>query len=219
MKLLIASLMLLNATLFAQSKAISQFVYEIRNPRTDSVRFRYVLEKIGENLANEVLDELNSKEIAVLTLTGVEAKHFLVDETPVLVTILRAGLPLNTGIQNVFPHAEVGFLGMARNEKSLEADVNYIALPELKGKTVILSDTMLATGGSLLNAIQIIEKRGAQRIIVIAAIASKPGIERITNYNPAIKVYAAAVDPTLNDKGYIMPGLGDAGDRAYGIKY
>lgn len=219
MKLFLASLILINTTLFAQSKAMNQLVYEIRNPATDSVRFRYILEKIGENLANEVLDELNTKEIAVLTLTGVEAKHFLVDETPVLVTILRAGLPLNTGVQNVFPNAQVGFLGMARNETTLEADVNYVALPELKGKTVILSDTMLATGGSILNAIKIIEQKGAQRIIIITAIASKPGIEKITNYNPNIKVYAAAVDPYLNDKGYIMPGLGDAGDRAYGEKH
>lgn len=219
MKVFLASLILINATLFAQSKAMNQLVYEIRNPMTDAVRFRYALEKIGENLANEVLDELSTKETAVLTLTGAEAKHFLVDETPVLVTILRAGLPLNTGVQNVFPNSQVGFLGMARNETTLEADVNYVALPELKGKTVILSDTMLATGGSILNAIKIIEQKGAQRIIIITAIASKPGIEKITNYNPNIKVYAAAIDPYLNDKGYILPGLGDAGDRAYGEKH
>lgn len=88
----------------------------------------------------------------------------------------------------------------------------------MSGKTVIISDTLLATGGSMLDAIQIIEKRSPKRIFIIAAIASKPGIERISTYNSAIKIFAAAIDPRLNDKGYIIPGLGDAGDRAYGKK-
>jgi len=219
MKLCIWIFLLANASVFAQSQALSELVYEIRNPKTDAEHFRQALEKIGENLALGILEELSTKEVQVQTLTGVAAKHFLVDETPVLVTILRAGLPLNAGVQKVFPNAEVGFLAMSRNEETLKADVNYVALPDLKGKTVILSDTMLATGGSSLDAIQIIEKKGPKRIFVLTAIAARPGIERIHKHNPNIKIFAAVIDPSLNDKGYILPGLGDAGDRAYGKKH
>jgi uracil phosphoribosyltransferase len=218
-KLYILSFLVLSTAVFAQPQALSQLVYEIRNPKTDADHFRQALERIGENLACEVLEELSTKEVVIQTLTEMEAKHRIVDEAPVLVTILRAGLPLNAGVQKVFPNAEVGFMAMSRNEETLKADVNYVALPNLRGKTVILSDTMLATGGSLLDAIQIIERGSPKRIFVIAAIASKTGIERIHAYNPAIKIFAAAIDPSLSSKGYILPGLGDAGDRAYGKKH
>src|SRR3989338_10306415 len=196
MKFIVFSFFLSSLAAFAQPQALNQLVYEIRNPETDAAHFRRALEKIGAILAMDVLEELKKKEVAIQTLTGAEAKHFLVNETPVLVTILRAGLPLHSGVQEVFPNAEVGFLAMSRNEETLKADVDYVALPDLKGKTVILSDTMLATGGSLLDAIQMIEQKDPQRIFVIAAIASKPGIERIAHYNPSVKIFAAAIDPS-----------------------
>lgn len=214
----IFTLLVASTAVFAQPQALNQFVYEIRNPKTDASHFRQALEKIGEHLACDVLEELNTEEVSIQTLTGTEAKHPLVSETPVLVTILRAGLPLNEGVQRVFPNSEVGFLAMSRNEETLKAKVDYIALPDMKGKTVIISDTMLATGGSLLDAIKIVEQKGPQKIFVIAAIAAKPGIDRITKYNPKIKIFAAAIDQNLNEKGYIIPGLGDAGDRAFGKK-
>ncbi len=218
MKIFTVLLLLSSFNLFAQNQALNELVYEIRNPETRPGKFRKALEKIGEYLAHEALNELQTREVGVQTLTGAEAKQLLVDESPVLVTILRAGLPLNAGVQKIFPNAEVGFLAMSRNEETLKADITYIALPHLKGKSVILSDTMLATGGSLLDAIRIIEKQGPKRIFVISAIASLPGIERISKIYPDIKIFAAAVDPSLNEKGYIIPGLGDAGDRAYGKK-
>ncbi len=211
--------LLFSTAIFAQPQALNQLIYEIRNPRTDAVHFRQALERIGENLAYDVLEELATEEVIVQTLTGVEAKHYLVDETPVLVTILRAGLPLNQGVQKVFPNSEVGFLAMSRNEETLKAKLDYVALPDLKGKTVIISDTMLATGGSLVDALKIIEQRGPKKIFVITAIAAKPGIERLIKHNSSIKIFAAAVDPQLNEKGFIIPGLGDAGDRAYGKKH
>ncbi|MBS0585570.1 MAG: uracil phosphoribosyltransferase, partial [Verrucomicrobia bacterium] len=219
MKSFLVAFLLSNGALFAQTQALSQYVYEIRNPKTDAVHFRQSLEKIGEILAFDLLEELSTKEVVIETLTGKEAKHLLIDDTPVLVTILRAGLPLNTGIQRVFPNAEVGFLAMARNEETLKAATDYIALPDIAGKTVILSDTMLATGGSLIDAIRIIEKGSPKKLFIITAIASKAGIERITKHNPEIKIFAAAIDASLSDKGYILPGLGDAGDRAYGKKH
>jgi len=207
-----------NMTAFAKTQALSQLVYEIRNPETDSAHFRQALEKIGEYLALDVLQELSTQEKTVQTLTGGEARHQLVNETPVLITILRAGLPLNAGVQRVFPDAEVGFLAMSRNEETLQATVEYVAIPNLKNRSVIISDTMLATAGSLINAIKIIEQYEPKRIFLITAIASEPGIDRIRQYDPKIRIFSAAIDPQLNDKGYIIPGLGDAGDRSFGNK-
>ena len=203
----------------AQPQALSQLVYEIRNPETDSSHFRHAVEKIGEYLALDVLEDLSTQEVTVTTLTGVEAKHTIVNETPVLVTILRAGLPLNYGVHNVFPNAEVGFFAMSRNEETLLPLVEYVSLPRLKGRSVILTDTMLATGNSLISAIEVIERYEPKQIYILAAIASQPGIDHIMSYNPNIKILAAAVDPMLNESGFISPGLGDAGDRSFGDKH
>lgn len=204
--------------LFAQDQVLHQLAYEIRDPHTDSLHFRKNLERIGEYLALNVLNELQTKEVSIRTVLGVEAKHSLIEEMPVLVTILRAGLPLNAGVQKVFPQAEVGFLAMSRNEETLKAKVEYVALPDIRGRTLILVDTMLATGGSLLDAIQILDQYAPKKIFIISAIASAPGIDRIHKQYPNIKILAAAIDADLNEKGYIVPGLGDAGDRLYGKK-
>ncbi len=200
-------------------RSLSHLVHDIRDPKTERKEFRTALEKIGEYLALEVLQELNTKHVEVQTLTGATAIHVLCDEDPVLITILRGGVPLLIGMQEIFSNSEVGFLGMARNEETLEAKTTYVGIPDIKNKTVIIGDTMVATGGSMLDAIKIIEEWGPKEIIVICAIAAKDGISRILNYNPKIKIFAAATDPTLNEKGYIVPGLGDAGDRSYGQKH
>ncbi|MBS0651339.1 MAG: uracil phosphoribosyltransferase [Verrucomicrobia bacterium] len=198
---------------------LNQLVYEIRNPETKGEDFRKALEKIGEYLAIEVMDLLEQKKVDVETLTNASATHFLLEEQPVLVTILRAGVPLCMGVHKVFPDAEVGFIAMSRNEETLLPDVEYVAIPDIKDKSVILADTMIATAGSILDAIKIIEARGPKKIYIIGAIAAEPGIQRIKQAYPSVHIIAAAVDPTLNEKGYIVPGLGDAGDRAYGRKH
>jgi uracil phosphoribosyltransferase len=218
MNLLFCTFIFSSLSLFAGTQALSERVYQIRDPKTDSAHFRQALEKIGEQLGYAVLEELNTKEVRIETLTGIEAQHTLLDEAPVLVTVLRAGLPLNAGVHNVFPNAEVGFLAMSRHEETLKAEVDYVALPNLSNRSVIITDTMVATGGSLIDAIELVKEKLPRRIFVIAAIASKPGIERILNQYPDIKIYSAVIDPALNEKGYIIPGLGDAGDRSYGNK-
>jgi uracil phosphoribosyltransferase len=198
---------------------LSHLVHDIRDPNTDKKHFRDALEKIGEYLALEVLQDLHTKKVEIETLTGAKAVHVLCDEDPVLITILRGGVPMLVGMQQVFSNSEAGFLGMARNEETLQADISYIGIPHVKDKCVIIADTMLATGGSMLDAIKIIEKQSPKQIILVCAIAAKKGIARVLDYNPNIKIYAAVTDPKLNEKGYIVPGLGDAGDRSYGIKH
>ncbi|MBI3236603.1 MAG: uracil phosphoribosyltransferase, partial [Chlamydiales bacterium] len=156
---------------------------------------------------------------SIQTLTGGIASVEVLVEEPVLVTILRAGLPLCQGVQNIFPKAPTGFIAMSRDEKTFLAKLEYVALPDMKGKSVVLIDTMIATGGSILDAIEILEKRLPKQIIVLGAIASSSGIARIQKAYPHVELITAAIDPLLNEKGYIVPGLGDAGDRSYGCKH
>jgi uracil phosphoribosyltransferase len=198
--------------------ALQRLIYEIRDPKTEAEKFRDNLTKIGEYLAFEALSEIPTKQIQVETLTGATAVHELCSEEPVLITILRAGLPLCAGVQKVFPKSEVGFIAMSRNEETLKAKVEYIALPEIKDKTVIIVDTMIATAGSMLDAIKIVEERKPKKMIVIGAMASSFGISAILTHNENIIIFAGAIDPQLNEKGYIVPGLGDAGDRSFGKK-
>jgi uracil phosphoribosyltransferase len=218
-KFLLTFSLFFSSIIYGNELGLSQLVYEIRDPTTQAAEFRNALEKIGEQLAYKAQDLLETQETSVKTLTGAVATHSLCSEEPVLVTILRAGLPLNAGVQKVFPNAEVGFLAMSRNEETLKAQVDYIAIPDLQGKTVILTDTMLATGGSILDAIQIIEQHGPKKIVILSAIASAPGVKRVQEVYPDVTIFAAAIDPLLNEKGYIVPGLGDAGDRSFGNKH
>lgn len=219
MKKRLLLLLCLSATFgMAQTQAISELVYEIRNPQTDSGHFRKALETIGEYLALQVMEDLDAKEHTVRTLTGAEATHWIVDENPVLVTIMRGGIPLNQGVMKVFSASKVGFIAMSRNEETLLPKVEYVSLPDLKDRSVILTDTMLATGGSMRAAIDIIERHQPRKIYVVTAIAAQNGINALRQQNPDVKIYAAAIDPSLNQHGYIIPGLGDAGDRCYGEK-
>lgn len=218
MRLWIAALFLPLAGFSNPNPAISQLLYEIRKPETGPKEFRESLEKIGEYLAFEVATGLRTQTAEVTTLTGGTAAHSLCGETPVLVTLLRAGVPLCAGVEKIFSDSPVGFIGIARNEETLLPEHNYVSLPEIEGRTVIVIDTMLATGGSFLSAIEIVKPYRPARIILIAAIAAEPGIAKIRSLYPDLEIHAAGIDPILNGKGYIVPGLGDAGDRAYGAK-
>ena len=208
----------LGCPLFAYHPALEKELYTLREPSTDRKLFRSSMKKIGEYLALEVSKDLDTKKAVVETVLGVEAEHHLVVEEIVLVTVIRAGLPFLDGFLTVFPDAEVGFFAMARDEETLKAKVDYIALPPLKGKTVIIVDPMIATGGSMLDAIKVIESYNPKKIIAAGAFATKQGMERIYKHNHTVTFYTGVVDPVLNDVGYIEPGVGDAGDRAFGNK-
>ncbi len=178
---------------------MKRHLHPIRNPQTQRADFRNSLESIGEYMALQILEELPSEPKSIRTLTNEEASHSLPCEEPVLVTILKTV-----------------FFAMARNEKTLKADTSYIAFPDIKDKYVILSDTMLGTGGSIIDALTILYSKGPKKIYVLVAIASQTEIDGVKGKFPEAALFPAAVDPKLNDKGYIVPGLGDAGDRCYG---
>lgn len=197
---------------------LEELVFKLRDPKTSNVAFRECLEDIGYHLGLQIAQDLDTKLRCVTTLLDARARHRVCYEDIVLVPILRAGIAIYPGLQKAFPESETGFIGAMRDEETLKPTINYVALPDVKGKVVIISDPMIATGGSIVDSAKIIEERSPKKIIVAGAIASIQGIKKISEYDNSIRVYTAAVDPLLNKKGYIVPGLGNAGDRCFGPK-
>lgn len=204
---------------------LNKFISEIRdkNIQKDSLRFRRNIERIGEILGYELSKELSYKNTAIETPLGVK-KIDLPNKDVVLCSILRAGLPLHQGLLNYFDDAENAFISAYRhhpnNDAEFEIVVEYFASPTMINKTLLLADPMLATGQSLVAVLEGIKKHGTPKEIhVVCVIGSTEGIEFIKNHFPKnTHLWIAAIDNTLNDKGYIVPGLGDAGDLAFGSK-
>lgn len=208
----------------AQKSVLNSFVSEIRdvNVQGDAMRFRRNIERIGEIIGYELSQSLNYKESSIKTPLG-NKMMFLPTDDIVLCTILRAGLPLHLGLLNYFDHAESAFISAYRrhlNATDFEIKVEYFASPSIEGKTLILADPMLATGRSLVSVYEGLKKHGnPDKIHLVCVMGSTEGIAYIENYFPInTTLWIAAVDNKLNDKGYIVPGLGDAGDLAYGQK-
>ena len=203
----------------------NQFLSEIRDEviQKDSLRFRKNLERIGEIFAYEISKNLSFKDKDVTTSLGV-AKMRVLDQQPVLATILRAGLPLHQGLLNFFDHAENCFISAYRKydpNGDFHIDFQYIASPLLDNKVVILSDPMLATGSSMeVGYHALLEKGEPEHIHLVCLIASRQGIDYILSRLPADKVtlWVGAIDQEMTPKSYIVPGLGDAGDLAFGAK-
>jgi len=203
----------------------NQFLSEIRDEvvQKDALRFRKNLERIGEIFAYEISKTLTFKDKDVTTSLGV-AKMKVLQQQPVLATILRAGLPLHQGLLNFFDHAENCFISAYRKydpNGEFHIDFQYIASPLLDNKVVILSDPMLATGSSMeVGYHALLEKGEPEHIHLVSLIASRQGIDYILSRLPAGKVtiWVGAIDQEMTPKSYIVPGLGDAGDLAYGAK-
>lgn len=203
----------------------NQFLSEIRDEvmQKDQLRFRRNMERIGEIFAYEISKELSYKSKDVTTCLGVSKMKVLEDQ-PVLATILRAGLPLHQGLLNCFDQAENCFISAYRKydpNGDFHIDFQYIASPLLDNKVVILSDPMLATGSSMeVGYHALLEKGEPKHIHIVSLIASKQGLEYILSKLPGDKVtlWIGAVDPEMTPKSYIVPGLGDAGDLAFGPK-
>ncbi len=207
-----------------QNSIFNTFIAEIRDVsiQKDAMRFRRNLERMGEVIAYEISKTLNYKTSDVTTPLGTATLSSPTDDI-VLITIMRAGLPFHQGFLNYFDKAENGFIGAFRKTKkdhSFSIESDYLACPSIEGKTVILSDPMLASGESILTALEVLKSRGVPTKIHIAAvIGSQTGVDNVVKNLPKnTSLWIGAVDNTLNSHAYIVPGLGDAGDLAFGEK-
>ena len=203
---------------------LNHWVAELRDVhvQNDRMRFRRNIERIGEVAAYELSKTLRFKTVDVTTPLGI-ASTSLLEAQPVLGTILRAGLPLHQGMLNYFDKADNAFISAYRkhhSDGSFEISLEYISCPDLNNRVLILCDPMLATGASIVETIQAIQKTYTpSQIHIVVTIASQKGIEHVEKELGAdISIWCAAIDPILNDKSYIVPGLGDAGDLAFGSK-
>lgn len=210
----------------SKNTILNRFMAELRdvNIHGDSMRFRRNLERVGEVMAYEISKELDYKQTTVETPLG-QAEIMLPENDIVLATVLRAGIPFHQGFLNYFDGAQNAFISAFRRyskDGTFNIKVEYISTCELTGKTLIMIDPMLASGASLVLACRaIIEKAGMPKDIhLVAAIASEEGVEYVRKNLKGmnIKIWCAAVDSDLTVKSYIVPGLGDAGDLAYGDK-
>lgn len=208
----------------SKNSIFNTFISEIRDVsiQKDSMRFRKNCERMGEIFAYEISKQLKYKNTSVTTPLG-ETTIPLLTNNIVLTTILRAGLPFHQGFLNYYDNAENGFIGAFRKTEvdySFSIESDYLACPSIDGKTVILSDPMLASGESMLTALEVLKSRGsAEHIHVVSLIGSQAGVDNVINNLPKnATLWIGAVDKVLNNHSYIVPGLGDAGDLAFGEK-
>ena len=191
----------------------------LRDKNTGSKEFRELLNEISMLMAYEVTRDLPLTEVEIETPICKAKSYVLAGKKLGVVPILRAGLGMIDGILELVPHARVGHIGLYRDPKTLEPVEYYCKLPsDVTERDLIVVDPMLATGGSAAAAIQFIKNRGCKSIRMMNLIAAPEGIERVRRDHPDVDVYVACVDEKLNDHGYIVPGLGDAGDRLFGTK-
>jgi len=202
---------------------VNQWINELRNVEVqqDRMRFRRNMERIGEIAAFEISKTLEYKEVEIQTpLDKIKVKEIAVQ--PVITTILRAGVPLFEGLLNYLDRADCGFVAAYRKHDAndyFSIKQDYLTCPNIEGRPLIVGDPMLATGASLIEAIKDLLTNGKPLSLhIVAAIASRQGVETLQNAYPDAKIWVGAIDEELTSKGYITPGLGDAGDLSYGEK-
>ena len=206
-----------------QHSLISNWVSELRNVelQQDRMRFRRNLERIAEVMGYEISKQLETEDQEITTPMGTATCRML-KEQPVLATILRAGLAMHNGLLSYFDRADNAFLSAYRKHNadgSFEISLEYMSCPEIDGRVVIISDPMLATGASLVKSIQYLKQEGdIKELHIVCAIACSVGIEFVLRAEPKAIIWCGDIDEELTAKGYIVPGLGDAGDLAYGAK-
>lgn len=208
-----------NVTIF-DHPLIKHKVAILRNEKTSMKEFRELIEEITTLMTFESLREgVPTVEVDVKTPLEVCKQQMVKDNAIAIIPILRAGLGMVNGIHVLFPSARVGHIGMYRNEETLEPCEYYCKLPEgIEDKLVLVIDPMLATGGSAIDAINLLKKRGCKNIKFMAVIGAPEGVSRLAEAHPDVHVYVSTLDRQLNENGYILPGLGDAGDRLFGTK-
>ena len=206
-------------TVIVSHPLIQHKVSLLRDSATGTKEFKELVGEIATLLCYEATRNLQTKEIDIQTPVAVAKSKILSGKKLAIVPILRAGLGMVDGMLALIPAAKVGHIGMYRNEETLVPVEYYCKLPEdIAERDVIVLDPMLATGGSAVDAIALIKKRGGKNIKFIGLIAAPEGVEYLEKTHPDVDIYLAQLDEKLNEKGYIVPGLGDAGDRIFGTK-
>lgn len=206
-------------TLLADHPLVTHKLTMLRDESTDTATFRILTDELVTLLAYEATREIRVAEVSVTTPVGVATGLRVSDPKPLIVPVLRAGIGMLSGMTRLLPMASVGFVGMVRDEESLVASTYANRLPaRLDGREVFVLDPMLATGGTLLTVVSELCDRGATAVTAICLLAAPEGLARLDAAFPgdAVRVITGAIDDKLNDKGYIVPGLGDAGDRLFG---
>ena len=191
----------------------------IRDKNTNTKQFREIIGEIATLMAYESFKDVPTQEIEVETPLEVTKQTVVKENSIAIVPILRAGLGMVDGILTLFPAAKVGHIGLYRDEETLEPQEYYCKLPSnIENKVVMVVDPMLATGGSACDAIKMLKKRGCKKIKLMSIIAAPVGVEKVATAYPDVEIYVSTLDRCLNENGYILPGLGDAGDRIFGTK-
>jgi uracil phosphoribosyltransferase len=206
-------------TLLADHPLVTHKLTLLRDEGTDTATFRILTDELVMLLAYEATREIRVTEVPVTTPVGEATGLRLSDPKPLIVPVLRAGIGMLSGMTRLLPMASVGFVGMRRDEESLVAVTYANRLPaRLDGREVFVLDPMLATGGTLLTVVKELCDRGAAAVTAICLLAAPEGLARLDAAFPgdSVRVITGAIDDRLNDKGYIVPGLGDAGDRLFG---
>ena len=198
---------------------ISHKIAILRSTDTSTKEFRELVEEISTLLTYEAFRDAPTHEVEVQTPLAKCKQQMVVENSVAIVPVLRAGLGMVSGVHSLFPTAKVGHIGMYRDEETLEPKEYYCKLPDgIENKRVIVLDPMLATGGSAVAAIKLLKEKGCKDIRQMSIIAAPEGITTIAEAYPDVKIFVAVLDRGLNENGYIVPGLGDAGDRLFGTK-
>lgn len=197
---------------------ITMKLNKMRDAATSSKDFRTLLDEISSLMTYEVFKDVkyhvtNEK---IKTPTGIEIDKLHLDNDIVIVPILRAGIGMSNGVVNMLPTARIGHIGLYRNEETLEPVEYFCKLPHVNNPLLLVCDPMLATGGSAIDAIKMIKAKGFNNIRMLALVGAPEGVKKLQEVHPDVDIYIAALDERLNEKGYIIPGLGDAGDRIFG---
>ncbi len=191
----------------------------LRDKNTSSKDFRELVREIAMLMAYEVTRNLPLKDIEIETPIAKTTGKALAGEDIAIVPVLRAGLGMVDGMLDLIPNAKIGHIGLYRNEETLQPVEYYCKLPsDIGNRIVIITEPMLSTGGSMIGALSLLKEHGAQKIKSIHLVCAPEGLKKVTDAHPDVEIYTAAIDEKFNDIGYIVPGLGDAGDRLFGTK-
>ncbi len=191
----------------------------LRDKKTGTKEFREIISELGELLCYEAMKDAKTYEVEIETPMERMKVRKINEDNYAFVPILRAGTGMLDGIINVVPNAKIGHIGMYRDEETFKPNVYFFKVPkDIEKREVLILDPMLATGGSALDAIELLKEKGVTKLKFLCIIASPEGIKAVEEKHPDVQIYTTSIDNKLNEKAYILPGLGDAGDRIFGTK-